>query len=79
MQTKLRTYEISPNNNICFPIGTILTVQIQHEKLGFQYVFSKYKKKGRDLNSLITALVTHLRQFKIKTIAIDHLHFRVCS
>lgn len=59
MQTKLRTCEISPNNNICFPVGTILTVQKQHEKLGFQHVFSKYKKKGRDLNSLITALVSY--------------------
>ncbi len=59
MQTKLRTCEISPNNNICFPIGTILTVQKQHEKLGFQHVFSKYNKKGRDLNSLITALVSY--------------------
>ena len=59
MQTKLRTYEISPNNNICFPVGTILTVQKQHEKLGFHNIFSKYKKKGRDLNSLITALVSY--------------------
>jgi len=59
MQTKLRTDEISPNNNICFPVGTILTVQKQHEKLGFHNIFSKYKKKGRDLNSLITALVSY--------------------
>jgi transposase len=59
MQTKLRTYEISPNNNICFPVGTILTVQKQHEKLGFHHVFSKFKKKGRDLNSLITALISY--------------------
>jgi hypothetical protein len=36
MQTKLRTCEISQNNNICFPIGTILIVQKQHEKLGLQ-------------------------------------------
>jgi transposase len=59
MQTKLRTYEISPNNNICFPVGTILTVQKQHEELGFNDVFSKYKKKGIDINSLITALVSY--------------------
>jgi len=59
MQTKLRTYEISPNNNICFPVGTILTVQKQHKKLGFHNIFSKYKKKGVDLNSLITALVSY--------------------
>ncbi len=27
----------------------------------------------------IALLKAHLRQFKIKTIAVDHLHFRVCS
>jgi transposase len=59
MQTKLRTYDISPNDNICFPVGTILTVQKQHDKLGFYHIFSKYKKKGIDLNSLIMALVSY--------------------
>jgi transposase len=34
-------------------------VQKQHEKLGFQHVFSKYKKKCRDQNSLITALIRY--------------------
>ena len=59
MQTKLRTYEISPNNNICFPVGTILTVQKQHDKFGFNHIFGKYKKNGIDLNSLIMALVSY--------------------
>ncbi len=59
MQTKLRTYSITPNNNISFPIGTILTVQNQYQKLGFHRVFGKYKKKGRDLNSLLMALVSY--------------------
>jgi hypothetical protein len=27
----------------------------------------------------LPVLVTHLRQFKIKTIAVDHPYFRVCS
>lgn len=59
MQTKLRTNEITPNNNICFPIGTILAVQKQYENLGFNRIFSKYKKKGRDLNSLLMALLSY--------------------
>jgi len=59
MQTKLRTFDITPNNNICFPVGTILAVQNQYDKLGFHRVFSKYKKKGRDLNSLLMALVSY--------------------
>ena len=59
MQTKLRTYEIIPNDNICFPIGTILAVQNQYDKLGFHRVFGKFKSKGRDLNSLLMALVSY--------------------
>ncbi|MDF1532866.1 MAG: hypothetical protein P1P72_11225 [ANME-2 cluster archaeon] len=59
IQTKLRTYEITPNYNISFPIGTILAVQKQYQKLGFNSVFSKYKKKGRNLNSLLIALLSY--------------------
>ena len=55
-QTKLRTYEIIPNNNICFPIGTILTVEKHYDTLHFSPVFSKHKKKGLDINSLLKAL-----------------------
>ena len=31
----------------------------QYEKLGFPAIFGKYKKRGRDLNSLIMALVSY--------------------
>ena len=58
-QTKLRTYEITPNDNICFPIGTILAVKNKYEKLDFEGVFGKYKKKGRNINSLIQALLSY--------------------
>ncbi len=58
-QTKLRTYEITPNENICFPIGTILAVRNKYEKLYFSGVFDKYKKKGRDINSLIQAILSY--------------------
>jgi transposase len=58
-QTKLRTDEIIPNDNICFPIGTILAVKKQYEKLDFSSIFGKHKKKGRDINSLVTALLSY--------------------
>lgn len=47
---------IDPKNIIVpKPIGTILAVQNQYDKLGFHRVFGQYKKKGRDLNSLMAA------------------------
>ncbi|RZB33265.1 MAG: hypothetical protein SRB1_01202 [Desulfobacteraceae bacterium Eth-SRB1] len=35
IQTRLRTFGITPNDNICFPVGTIFAVCGQYEKLGF--------------------------------------------
>ena len=59
-QTKLKPlYEIRPNENISFPIGTILSVQRLYGKLKLFRVFSKHKKKGRDINSLIQSLVSY--------------------
>ena len=59
MQTKLTTNKIRPNNNISFPIGTILTVKQYYEKLKLIDVFGKHKKKGRDINSLIQSLTSY--------------------
>src|SRR5665648_841652 len=59
IQTKLRTNEIIPNDNICYPIGTILAVKKQYEKLGLSRVFSKHKNKGLDINTLVMALVSY--------------------
>ena len=59
MQTKLRTYEIVPNTNISFPIGTILTVEKLYDVLDFSSVFSKHKKHGIDINELLKALVSY--------------------
>ena len=58
-QTKLRTHELSPNENICFPIGTILAVKNKYDQLYFSGVFDKYKKKGRDINSIIQSLLSY--------------------
>ncbi|WP_440956115.1 IS1634 family transposase [Methanosarcina sp. Mfa9] len=59
MQTKLRTYEITPNDNICFPIGTILAVENLYEQLNFSSILGKHKAKGIDFNSLIKALLSY--------------------
>ena len=53
MQTKLRTYELTPYENICFPIGTIVAIENLYERLNFPYIFGKHKTKGIDFNSLI--------------------------
>ncbi|GBE53901.1 transposase DDE domain protein [archaeon BMS3Bbin15] len=57
--TKLRTEVIIPNNNISFPIGTVLAVQKYYQRLGFSKIFGKHKKRGRDINSLIEALLSY--------------------
>ncbi|WP_321428874.1 transposase [uncultured Methanolobus sp.] len=59
MQTKLRTYEIIPNENICFPIGTILAVNWLYDTLDLSAVFGKHKKNGIDINSLLKALISY--------------------
>jgi transposase len=59
MQQKLRTYDIIPNENICFPIGTILAVNQLYDLLDFSTVFSKHKKHGIDINELLKALVSY--------------------
>ncbi|MCM1986348.1 IS1634 family transposase [Methanococcoides seepicolus] len=59
MQTKLRTYDIVPNNNISFPIGTILAVEKFYDVLNFNFVFGKHKQRGIDINKLLKALVSY--------------------
>jgi len=58
-RTKLRTYEINSNKNITFPIGTVVTVQKYSQKLDFEGIFGKHKKKGRDINALLEALISY--------------------
>ncbi|HML26497.1 MAG TPA: hypothetical protein PKC27_07390 [Methanomethylovorans sp.] len=59
MQQKLRTYDIIPNENICFPIGIILTVNKLYDVLDFPTVFGKHRKNGIDINDLLKALVSY--------------------
>jgi len=58
-QTSLRTRSIKPNDNISFPIGTILAVQQYYEKLGLPAIFGRHKRRGRDINALVAALVSY--------------------
>ncbi len=58
-QTTLRTETLTPNENISFPIGTILAVEEFYEKLEFDSIFGKHKKRGRNINSLNKALVSY--------------------
>ena len=60
IQTRLGTLGITPNDNICFPVGTIFAVCGQYEKLGFPDIFGKYKKKGMDLFEI-------MKQFEMET------------
>ena len=59
MQTELRTYEVEPNENISFPIGTIFLVGRLYEILNFSDIFGKHKKHGIDINKLLKALVSY--------------------
>jgi transposase len=59
IQTKLRTRQIEPNQNICLPIGTILSVQKYYERLGLHGIIGKHKSKGVDLNSVVQALLSY--------------------
>jgi transposase len=58
-QTQLRTGQITPNSNISFPIGTILSVQEYFNKLQLFRIFGAHKRKGRDINAMISALVSY--------------------
>lgn len=58
-QTSLRTEVITPNENISFPIGTILTVKRYYKHLGLCGIFGKHKNRWRNVNSLIKALLSY--------------------
>jgi len=58
-QTKLRTNQLEQNSNISFPVGTAIAVKKYSQKLDFEQIFSRYKKRGVDLMHLIEALITY--------------------
>ena len=58
-QTTLRPNVLESNNNISFPIGTAIAVRNYSQKLGFEQLLSRYKKRGVDLVHLIEALIAY--------------------
>jgi len=58
-QTTLRPNELESNNNISFPVGTAIAVKKYSQKLGFEEILSRYKKRGVDLVHLIEALISY--------------------
>jgi len=58
-QTKLRTETLTPNQNITFPIGTNFAVNKYSQKLDFDHILSRFKKRGINLVQLIEALITY--------------------
>ncbi|WP_406669960.1 hypothetical protein V7O67_09940 [Methanolobus sp. ZRKC4] len=77
MQQKLRTDEIIPNENICFPIGTILAVNQFYDLLDLSTVFCKHKQNGIDINDLLKSLVSYklTDNFSIELISKRLLNF----
>lgn len=59
-QTKPRTQELlTTNQNITFPIGTVIAVKKYSQKLDFDSIFSSYKKRGINLAKLSEALISY--------------------
>jgi transposase len=59
MQTKLGTYNITSNDNICFSIGTILAVENLYEELNLSSILGKRKSRRVDFNYLIKLLLSY--------------------
>ncbi len=58
-QTTLRPDGLESNSNISFPVGTAIAVKKYSQKLGFDRILSRYKKRGVDLVHLIEALIAY--------------------
>lgn len=58
-QTTLRPIGLESNNNISFPVGTAIAVKKYSQKLGFDDILSRYKKRGADIVHLLEALITY--------------------
>jgi len=58
-QSNTRASALTPNNNISFPIGTILAVKNFFRKLELPSIFKKFKSRGLDLSSLTEGMVSY--------------------
>jgi len=71
-QPKPRANVLKPNKNISFPIGTIIAVKQYYRKLRLNSVFSKFKKHGVDLNSLIIGLLSYKLTENLSIVQASH-------
>jgi len=56
-QTKLRTNQITPNENKSFSIGTALMVDDWYERLGLNEIIGRHKSKGIALDALVRGML----------------------
>ena len=58
-RNKTRTNTIETNDNISFPVGTILAVKKYSRKIELDQIFSPFKKRGIPLTGLVNALIVY--------------------
>lgn len=56
-QTKLRTTQLTPNDNKSFSIGTALMVDDWYERLGLNDIIGRHKSKGIALDALVRGML----------------------
>ena len=54
-----RAKKLQANNNISFPIGSILAVKEYYDFIGLSTIFSKFKGRGIDINCLVQLLISY--------------------
>lgn len=59
IQQKLRTTQLTPNDNKSFSIGTPLMVDDWYERLGLNDIIGRYKSKGIDLDALVCGMLAY--------------------
>jgi len=56
-QSKLRTTQLTPNDNKSFSIGTTLMVDDWYERLGLNDIIGRHKSKGIALDALVRGML----------------------
>ena len=58
-QSRLRTAQLTPNENKSFAIGTVLMVDDWYERLGLNDIIGRHKSKGIDLDALVRGMLAY--------------------
>jgi len=61
--SRKRAGQLHPNKNISFPIGSILAVKEYYDFLGLSTIFSRFKGRGIEINSLVHGHIAFLKRF----------------